>query len=236
MSMVEVIALHAGDAERAEEGGADRIELVGTMDDGGLSPEPALVDKVRRATSIQIRPMLRLRAGFGTDGGEATRLKGLISSYLDAGADGVVLGFLDGHSRVDVEVVTELVGTGDWPWTFHRAIDHCLDTDKAWATLLGLPRLDQVLTAGSARDVEHGLDDLLVRARSDEKALRLMMAGGGLKAEHVPWLVRAGLRAFHIGSPARPGGSFKAWVDADLVSTWRALVDDTIRHQRGRTA
>lgn len=236
MSMLEVIALHAGDAERAEAGGADRIELVGTMDDGGLSPEPALVDKVRRATSIQLRPMVRLRAGFGTDGGEAVRLKGLISSYLDAGADGVVLGFLNGHSGVDVEVVTELVGDADWPWTFHRAIDHCLDADKAWKALLGLPRLDQVLTAGSVRGVEHGLDELIARATSDERIAQLMMAGGGLKAEHVPWLVRAGVRAFHIGSPARPGGSFKAWVDAELVRTWRALVDDTVAHQRNRTA
>lgn len=234
MSMLEVIALHADDAERAEEGGADRIELVGTLDEGGLSPEPALMEKVRRATSVQIRPMVRLRAGFSTDGGEATRLKGLISSYLDAGADGVVLGFLNGHSDVDVEVVTELAGTGDWPWTFHRAIDNCLDVDKAWATLLNLPRLDQVLTAGSARGVEHGLDDLLTRAGSDERVAQLMMAGGGLKAEHIPWLARAGVRAFHIGSPARPGGSFKAWVDADLVRTWRALVDDTIAHLRSK--
>ncbi|MEO7588459.1 MAG: copper homeostasis protein CutC [Arachnia sp.] len=234
MSMLEVIALHAADAERAEAGGADRIELVGSMDEGGLSPEPAMVDKVRRATSIQVRPMVRLREGFGTDGGEVTRLRGLISSYFDAGADGVVLGFLNGHAGVDEEVVTELVGAGDWPWTFHRAVDHCLDQDRAWASLLRLPRLDQVLTAGSARGVAQGLDDLLIRAKSDERIAQLMMVGGGLQAEHIPWLVRAGVRAFHIGSPARPGGSFKAYVDPDLVRTWRALVDDTIRHERDR--
>lgn len=234
MSMLEVIALHADDAQRAEEGGADRVELVGTMDEGGLSPEPALVDKVRRATSIQIRPMVRLRAGFGTDGGEAVRLKGLIGSYLDAGADGVVLGYLNGHAGVDTEVMTELVGSEDWPWTFHRAIDNCLNQDEAWESIQTLPRLDQVLTAGSVRGVEHGLDDLIRRARTDPGAARLIMAGGGLQAEHVPWLVRAGVRAFHIGSPARPGGSWKAYVDVGLVRTWRALVDDTIRHERQR--
>lgn len=234
MSMLEVIALHADDAQRAEEGGADRVELVGTMDEGGLSPEPALVDKVRRATSIQIRPMVRLRAGFGTDGGEAVRLKGLIGSYLDAGADGVVLGYLNGHAGVDTEVMTELVGSEDWPWTFHRAIDSCLNQDEAWESIQTLPRLDQVLTAGSVRGVEHGLDDLIRRARADPGAARLIMAGGGLQAEHVPWLVRAGVRAFHIGSPARPGGSWKAYVDVGLVRTWRALVDDTIRHERQR--
>ena len=41
--LLEVIALHAADAERAEAGGADRLEIVGTMEFDGLSPEPALV-------------------------------------------------------------------------------------------------------------------------------------------------------------------------------------------------
>lgn len=231
MGLLEVIALSAADAQRAEEGGADRIELVGTMADDGLSPEPRLVDKVRRATSIQLRVMVRLRAGFSTDGGEVTRLKGLIAAYLGAGADGMVLGYLNGLNRVDQEVVGELVGEQSFPWTFHRAIDHCLDTNQAWADLARLPRLDQVLTAGSARGVEYGLDDLLRRA-SSPTAAQLIMAGGGLKAEHVPWLIRAGVRAFHIGSAARPGGSFKAYVDAPLVATWRGLIDDEIRHAR----
>ena len=234
MSLLEVIALQAADAERAEEGGADRIELVGTMEDDGLSPEPRLLDKVRRATTIQIRPMVRLRGGFGTDGGEVTRLKGLISTYMDAGADGVVLGFLDGHSDVDAAVVTELVGDGDFPWTFHRAIDSCLDVDRGWQRLLELPRLDQVLTAGSARGVEHGLDDLIKRAETDQRVAKLIMAGGGLSAEHVPWLARAGIRAFHIGGAVRPDRSFRSYVDADLVSMWRSLIDDTISQLRAR--
>ncbi|NHB84474.1 copper homeostasis protein CutC [Tessaracoccus sp. HDW20] len=232
MSLLEVIALHAADAERAEAGGADRIELVGTMDDDGLSPEPRVVEKVRRATSIQVRPMVRLRAGFGTDGGEATRLKGLISAYRDAGADGVVLGYLNGANRVDLEVMGELVGQGDFPWTFHRAIDHCLDVNRAWGDVLTLPGLTQVLTAGSVRGVEQGLDDLVARAKADQGVARLIMAGGGLAAEHVPWLVRAGVRAFHIGSPARPGRSFKAYVDADLVASWRDLIEDEVSHVR----
>ena len=232
MSLLEVIALHAADAERAEAGGADRVELLGTMDEDGLSPEPRAVDKARRATSIQIRPMVRLRAGFGTDGGEATRLKGLIAAYTEAGADGFVLGFLNGVNRIDLEVVEELISDSQLPWTFHRAIDHCLDLDQAWVDLRGLPRLDQVLTAGSARGVEQGLDELVRRAKSDSQAAGKIMAGGGLAPEHVPWLTRAGVRAFHIGSPARPGRSFKAYVDPELVASWRDLIDDEAAHAR----
>jgi copper homeostasis protein len=226
--LLEVIALHAADAERAEAGGADRLEVVGSLEHGGLSPEPALVGQIRRATSLPIRVMLRLREGYGTDGGEVARLKGLLSSYRSVGADGLVLGFLNGHTEVDEEVVREIVGEPDYAWTFHRAVDSCISTDRAWRTLRTLPGLDQVLTAGSARGVAEGLDDLVRRAESDPGARTVIMAGGGLQPEHVPWLARAGIRAFHIGSPARPLGSYKAYVDADLVRTWRTLIDDAV--------
>lgn len=228
--LLEVIALHAADAERAEAGGADRIELCGSLEDGGLSPEPALVEKVRAATSIQVRVMVRLRAGFGTDGGEAVRLKGLMASYADAGADGMVLGFLNGIGEVDGQVMRELVADGDWPWTFHRAIDACLYPQKGWAQLRVLPRLDQVLTAGSPRGLAHGLDDVLAAAQADPWQADVIMAGGGLHPDHVPWLVRSGVRAFHIGSPARPQGSYRAYVDPELVGSWRRLIDTEVRH------
>lgn len=234
--LLEVIALHERDAERAEVGGADRVELVGTMDDDGLSPEPALVGQVRHATSIGIRVMLRLRAGFGTDGGEVSRLKGLAAAYREVGADGLVLGFLNGHTEVDAEVVHEVLDGIGLPWTFHRAVDATIETDRAWRALIGLG-CDQVLTAGSARGVEHGLDDLVSRARGNPVVARMIMAGGGLHAEHVPWLADAGVRSFHVGSAVRPTGSYKAYVDTDLVRTWRSLVDSCVaraaRHTEG---
>ena len=229
--LLEVIAMHEADARRAEECGADRVELLGSLDDGGMSPEPALVEKVRAAVGLQIRPMVRLREGFGTDGGEFTRLTGLVQSYLDAGADGVVFGFLNGYDEVDVEVCQALADQTYGAWTFHRAIDSALDTGKAWKAVLGLPHVDQVLTAGSPRGVEFGLDDLVARCRADERIASLVMAGGGLQPEHVPWLARAGVSAFHIGRAARPLGEYKAYVDAALVGSWRELIDDEVgRH------
>ncbi len=227
--LLEVATLHAADAERAEAGGADRLAVMASLADGGLSPEPAVVGQVRRATSLPIRVLLRLREGYSTDGGEMARLKGLVSSYRAVGADGLVLGFLNGHTEIDVAVVTELVGDAGVSWTFDRAVDSCISTDRAWRELRQLPGLDQVLTAGSARGVSEGLDDLVARAGRDDFARDVIMAGGGLLPEHVPWLSRAGVRAFHIDSAARPLGSQKAYVDADLVRTWRSLVDDAAR-------
>ncbi|AFV88749.1 CutC family protein [Acidipropionibacterium acidipropionici ATCC 4875] len=225
MALLEVICRHEHDARRAAEGGADRIELLGSLDDGGMSPEPVILARTVSAVDIPVRPMVRLRQGFSTDGGEIARLRGLIESYLDSGAEGVVMGFLDADTEVDVGVMTLLAGTPPCRWTFHRAIDVTLRPRDAWVTVMQLPGVDQVLTAGSSLDVEHGLDELISMARSSPRAAELVMAGGGLAPEHVPWLMRAGVRAFHIGRPARPQGSYKAWVDAGLVHSWRTLLD-----------
>ena len=231
--LLEVLVRHAADAQRAETGGATRLQVIGSLDFGGLSPEPALVGQIRRVTALPLRPVVRLREGFSTDGGEAGRLRGLIDSYRAAGADGLVLGFLNAHTEIDEAVIGELLGNPDYGWTFSRAIDSCISTERAWRSLRRLPGLDSVLTAGSARGVSEGLDELVQRARDDEFARAMIMAGGGLAPEHVPWLVRAGIKAFHLGKAARPLGSWKAYVDADLVRTWRRLIDDAVERARG---
>ncbi len=239
--LLEVVVLHGPDAERAEAGGADRVSLIGDpllgteREAGALSPAPALVEQVRAATSLPVRPLLRLREGYGTDGGEVAHLHGLLSSYRSAGADGVVLGFLNGLTEIDLEVVAELIGPSTGPgdgsagdglrWTFSRAVDSCISTDRAWRELPYLPGLDAVATAGSARGVAEGLDELVARAEADPAARRLIMAAGGLEPEHVPWLARAGVQMFQVSTQVRPLGSWKAYVDADLVGTWRALLD-----------
>lgn len=224
-SVLEVLIGHADDARRAEEGGADRVHLVARAGAGEQSPEPELVAQVCAATRLPVRVTLRLREGWTTDGGEVTRLRGLAAAYLDAGAEGMVMGFLDAWSAVDAQVCAAVADEAGWPWTFDRAVDQCLDFDHAWAALRRLPGLDQVMSAGSARGVEHGLDDLVERARTDRWAAENLMAAGGLQPEHVPWLHRAGVRAFHVDVQVRPRGSFKAWVDAGLVHSWRDLLD-----------
>lgn len=231
--LLEVVVLSPADAERAEQGGADRLQLVGSLEAGGLSPEPAVVGQVRRASELPLRVVLRLREGYGTDGGEVVRLRGLLDNYSAVGADGVVLGYLNAHTEIDTGVCAEILTGVEGPWTFSRAVDACISSDRAWRTLRTLPGLDCVLTAGSARGVTEGLDDLLARAQADPFARRHAMAGGGLQPEHVPWLARAGITAFHVGAAVRPTRSWRAYVDPDLVRTWRVLVDDAVRRAPG---
>lgn len=225
--LLEVIALGPGDVAGAAEGGADRLEVVADMDADGLTPSVATLREIRVETDLPLRVMLRANDTFSTSGSELSRLRGAANQLAAAGADGFVLGFLGPAGGVDVAATESLVGEfEDLPWTFHRAIDHALDYDAAWADVRALPGIDAVLTAGSARGVSSGLDELCRRVSDDPRASDLAMAGGGLQPDHVPWLARAGVSRFHVGSAVRPSGSWKAYVDAALVRSWRTLLDD----------
>ncbi len=234
--LLEVVVQHPRDVSGADEGGADRLFVgdrgapTGTSAASGtwLSPEPSLVSGVCKETDLPVRVMLRLNDSWTTTGGELTRLVGLAESFLSVGAEGVAFGFLDRELLVDTEVCRHLAGQlPGVPWTFHRAVDAVLETDRAWRDVAGLPGLDAVLSAGSPRGLTIGHDDLTDRAAGSPTVAALLMAGGGLQPEHVPWLVRAGVSMFQVGSSVRPGGSWdKAYVDAGHVRAWRLLLDD----------
>jgi copper homeostasis protein len=226
--LLEVTVASERDVAGAQEGGATRLHAVGAGPSTvALSPEPATVSAICRGSDLPVFGLLRLSESWTTTGGEMARLVGLAEDFLACGADGVSFGFLDADLEIDVETCTFLaVSLPNVPWTFHRAIDDALDARRAWRRVLDLPGLVNVRSAGSARGMGEGYDDLLALVESDPVIASVVMPGGGLLAEHVPWLVRAGVRAFHLGPQVRPGGSAKAYVAADLVRSWRLLLDD----------
>lgn len=228
--LLEVTALHERDVPGALEGGADRLHLAVQGQGFASSPERSLVSAVCRASDVPVFVLLRLNDSWTTTGGELTRLLGLAGDYLGAGAAGLSWGFLDSELEVDVEVCRHLAQSlPGVPWTFHRAIDHTLDPARSWRRLLDLPGLSAVRSAGSPRGMALGGDDLIALAESDPQIARLLMPGGGLLAEQVPWLVRSGVRQFHLGVQSRPGSSYKSYVDAGHVRSWRRLLDDSLQ-------
>jgi copper homeostasis protein len=228
--VLEVAVAHERDVPGALEGGADRLHVVGPAGDGrSLSPEIATVSAVCRDADVPVFVLLRLNDTWTTTGGELVRLVGLAEDYLSVGASGLSFGFLDEDTEIDTEVCTYLAAAlANVPWTFHDAVDDTLDPRRAWRALVALPGLANVRSAGSPRGMAEGYDDLLATAETDPAVAALLMPGGGLLAEHVPWLVRTGVRAFHVDEQTRPGGSRKAYVDAGLTRSWRLLLDSAM--------
>jgi copper homeostasis protein len=224
--LLEVSVLDPRDVAGAVEGGADRL-LLSAGD--AMSPEPALVSAVCRSSELPVHVVLRLNDTWSTTGGELTRLVGLGEDYLGSGAAGLSFGFLDADLEVDTEIcgylAAQLPGV---PWVFGSAVDDTLDLRRSWRRLVGLEGLVGVRAAGSPRGLEAGFDELVEAAAADPVVARLLVTGAGLLAEQVPWFARAGVRQFHLGRQARPGGSLKAYVDAGHVRSWRLLVDDAV--------
>ncbi|MFI6413460.1 copper homeostasis protein CutC [Streptomyces sp. NPDC050585] len=226
-ALLEVIALDAEDAIAAQAGGADRLELVTDMAADGLTPSRETYARIRAAVDVPLRVMLRLADGFAA--GDVDALVRVAGELRSEGADEFVLGFLDGDGHPDLEALDRVVAELDGcRWTFHRAIDHCADRDALRERLADLPGLDTYLTAGSAAGVDEGLPVLVAEA----EAARLggtghgprLLVGGGLRLEHVPALLAAGVDAFHIGGAARPAG-WTSPVAPGAVSAWRRALD-----------
>lgn len=232
---IEVVAVHPRDAERAQEGGADRVHACVMVGERATSPDPATVSAIVRATDLPVRVTLRLSDGFTTQGGELTRLSGLAGDYLSSGAEGFTFGFLTFDLEADAEVCAALAATlEDAPWTFDRTFDHALDGRRAWRMLRELPGLDRVHSGGAALGMATGVDDLIAMARADQGFASAVVAAGGVRPEHVPWLAQAGIRAVHLGAAVRVGASWdKAHVDPAFVRSWRLLLDDEVARTPG---
>lgn len=226
-AVLEVIALDAEDAVAAQTGGADRLEVVTDMAADGLTPSPKTVAEIRSAVDIPLRVMLRVADGFAV--GDIDVLVERAREIRAEGAEEFVFGFLDQEGNVDLVAVERLVAElNGCRWTFHRAIDRAVDREALRKHLAELPGLDTYLTAGSAKGVDDGIPTLLAeaaRAAAGQPGYEpQILVGGGLRLEHLPRLVAAGIDAFHIGGAARPSG-WSGPVDVAAVREWRAALD-----------
>lgn len=222
----EVIAVSVDDAVAAQAGGADRLELVTDMAADGLTPPRELFAGIRAAVDIPLRVMLRLEDGFGV--GDIDALRAVAQGLRAEGAEEFVLGFLRPDGTADLESVMALLEVvPGCSWTFHRAIDRAADRHALRGQLAGLPGLDTFLTAGSAKGVDSGIDTIAAEAARDGQAgyEQRIMVGGGLRTEHLPELLDAGIDAFHVGGAVRLPGGWASPVDLTAVREWRDLLD-----------
>jgi copper homeostasis protein len=230
--LLEVVVTHARDASAATEGEADRLLLVADPERGGRSPEPATLSAVLRETNLPVRVMLRTGDDVTLEANPFAAVVLLAKDYKALGAEGISFGFLDRDNEIDHLTCQALhKETFELGWSFSRTFDSALEPRRAWRQVLELEGLDAVATAGSARDFASGADDLIAAATANPRIAALVLASGGLRADRIPWLVRAGVRQFGLAQEVRQDGSWtKASVDAKAVRAWRLLIDDA--HQQ----
>jgi copper homeostasis protein len=223
--LLEVIVQSVEDARAAAEGGADRLEVVRAIREGGLTPSPSLIDEIRRATPLRLRVMVRGNAGYDSTPDELRQLQRAAGDFAAAGVDGLVVGFArDGELALD-ELLAVISASPGVPVTFHRAFDALTEPERAIAVLAQIPAIDRILTSGgegSALERAARLHTYSARAGT-----RLtIIAGGGVDEEAIAAFGDAScVREIHVGRLAREGSDPEGPVSVARVRRIRDLAD-----------
>ncbi|MFM0741922.1 copper homeostasis protein CutC [Paraburkholderia xenovorans] len=225
--LLEVIATTVADARIAAQAGANRLELVTAMGEGGLTPSVGLIDAVVDAVSIPVNVIVRPHSrSFVYDADDYAVMLRDVRAVKAVGAHGVVIGMLNPDGEIDREGLARAIDAADGlAITFHRAFDETHDLHKALDVLLGFAAVTNVLTSGGKPSVLQAQSVVRDLVRQASGSHCTVLAGAGLTVDAVAGFVGVTqVRAVHFGSGVRVGGNGLAPVDADKVAKVRALL------------
>ncbi|WP_036696571.1 copper homeostasis protein CutC [Paenibacillus taiwanensis] len=225
---LEVIATTLSDVRAAQHSGADRIELIMGIAEGGLTPSLALVEQAVQLSAIPVRIMVRphARSFVYDDDDIATMLKD-IEHIRAVGGEAIVFGALTETGQVDEHLLKQVItAAGDMKLTFHRAIDEASDVMEALAIIKRYPSITDILTSGGAETAPEGKH--MIEQMHDaalETGLHIM-AGAGLTLDHIAdFAAHTKITHVHVGSTVRQGGKALMPLDPERVKRIRTELD-----------
>jgi copper homeostasis protein len=228
VTVLEVIATTVADARAAERGGANRLELVTAMGEGGLTPSIGLIESVVDAVKIPVNVIVRPHSrSFVYDADDYGVMLRDVRAMSTTRANAIVIGMLDAQGDVDEEGLTRVIDAADGKQiTFHRAFDEARDLFAAFDVLSRFESVTNVLTSGGKASVLDA-EPVIARLVEQSKGARCtVLAGAGLTVDAVQGFVASTkVSAVHFGSGLRMDGKALAPVDEARVRRVRALLD-----------
>lgn len=202
MKKLEICCYSAEDAARAQQGGADRIELCSGRSDGGLTPSLGQLIEVQKKVSLPIHPIVRPREGdFCYNKVELHTMQNDIAMLQDLGFAGIVVGVLTPEGNIDINVLRDLMqNAGTLSVTFHRAFDMCRDPFLALQQLTDLG-VDRILTSGQKPSAVQGLP--LILQLCEKSTGPLIMPGAGIRPENIKAFKNPLIQEIHSSASKR---------------------------------
>lgn len=217
--ILEVIVTSVNEAAAAANGGADRLELVRSLECAGLTPHTSVVRAVVEAVSTPVRVMIR-ESNRMTIGGDAElqTLRARVKEIAEFPVDGIVVGFVRDGAIDRCGLLRVLEAVPKLRATFHRAFDEVTDPLGAIDDLKKIGQIDHILTNGGAGDWADRKRRLLAWQKAASPEITIMVAAG-LCPSVLDELNQEGLPfQFHVGRAARVGHQVGNPVDSKQVA------------------
>jgi copper homeostasis protein len=214
---IEICCGSIQSAANAKAGGAVRVELCQGLVEGGTTPSPATIQYAVRELGLKVFVLVRPRGGdFCYNELEVKTMEEDVAFCKEAGASGIVVGFLHPDGSIDTELTRRFVElSAPLPVTFHRAFDECADSLNA---------LEQIIECGCARILTSGCKptaiegaEMLQQLVKQADGRITILAGSGVTPENAVALrEKTGVKEIH-GSckKTRPDGAWET--DAEEV-------------------
>ena len=221
---VEICCNSIASAIAAKDGCATRIELCRDLEVGGLTPSDEEIAYCVRKLGLRTHVLIRPRAGnFCYTEAEQMEMIASIKRCKELGAAAVVLGFLTGEGKIDVEITCRMVQLASpMEVTFHRAFDEALQNPEEALWAVASSRCHRLLTSGQRQSAPEGVE--VIKSLIGVTGVEIL-AGGGVTPMNVRQLVReSGVREVH-------GSCKKTLDDGSLVTdaaTVRQMIDQTL--------
>lgn len=185
--IIETIASTLEEALTLEKLGADRIELVSAVTEGGLTPSLGLIEAVTSQCKIPVNVMLKTRSDYQMNAMDQGVLLRDLAYIKKTKANGIVFGALCGK-RLNKEMIQLIYeNKGHLEMTLNRCFDKTEDMEEALAWMRTL-KVERILTSGHESSVILGAKNLKHIQEVCKESI--VMAGAGLTVDNVENFVR----------------------------------------------
>jgi copper homeostasis protein len=193
----------------AVQGGAQRIELCSSLDQGGLTPSLGLLTVIRHRlpSELKIFIMIRCRAGdFIYDENDLNVMEEEIRLFIQSNQriDGFVLGTLNRDGTIDIENLKRLIEPipKDISLTFHRAFDFLAKWETGIDQLIQLG-FQRILTSGQETNAYYGRKCIRQMINYAQNRL-IILPGCGINVTNLESILReTGAKEFHASARIR---------------------------------
>ncbi|CAF1386670.1 unnamed protein product [Rotaria sordida] len=190
----------------AVQGGAQRIELCSSLEQGGLTPSLGLLRLIRRRLSSEliIFIMIRCRPGdFIYDDNDLSVMEEEIRLFIESNQqiNGFVLGALKPDGTIDIENLKRLIELipKDISLTFHRAFDFISKWELGIDQLIQLG-FQRILTSGQETNAYYGRKCIRHMINYSQNRI-IILPGCGINVTNLESILReTGAKEFHASA------------------------------------